>query len=149
MKKEGIRYVLGSILTIVVIFVIAFLTKEEVKEPEPVVLTDAEKFAEEYTKVTEDNVLPAPATAKLCKNKSLVLANAIAILFVKPLTRSTFDWILSMSSTSNAMNLFWSTTSSVIVPCGSSKVMSAFVSPQVKESIVTVSVFLLFRHNYF
>lgn len=56
MKKEELRYVLVSILTIAIIFVIAFLTKEEVKEPEPVVLTDAEKFAEEYTKVSKDNV---------------------------------------------------------------------------------------------
>ena len=53
MKKEELRYVLVSILTIAVIFVIAFLTKEEPKE---VVLTDAEKFAEEYTEVSKDNV---------------------------------------------------------------------------------------------
>lgn len=52
MKKNGLMYALISILIIGVVFVIAFLTRSE-KE---VVLTDAEKFAEEYTEVTKDNV---------------------------------------------------------------------------------------------
>ena len=55
MKKDELRYVLVSVLTIAIIFVIAFFTREEPKEVE-VVLTDAEKFAEEYTSVSKDNV---------------------------------------------------------------------------------------------
>jgi len=55
MKKDELKYVLVSVLTIAIIFVIAFLTREEPKEVE-VVLTDAEKFAEEYTSVSKDNV---------------------------------------------------------------------------------------------
>lgn len=53
MKKEELRYVLVSVLTILALFVIAFLTKEE---PEEIVLTDAEKFAKEYTEVSKDNI---------------------------------------------------------------------------------------------
>lgn len=81
MKNKRLFAVMVLIIVLIIVGLVAFMItdkKEEKKDPKVTEKTDAQKFAEEYTKVTEDNVFVYASAEEIIK----VMENGTGVVYL-------------------------------------------------------------------
>ena len=81
MKNKRLFAVMVAIIILVIVGLVAYMVtdkKEEEKKPEVTEKTDAQKFAEEYTSVTEDNVFVYATADEIIK----IMENGTGVVYL-------------------------------------------------------------------